>query len=326
MRTSKFIKSPYLEMKLLTNDEFQQYKNHNCQEYVRQGKTFNYDKMALLNKRYLEPKSEQELETSASQSPEQTDTAGNSAEPVSQNDDAVISQQENNVDMNDSNSDNVQAVSSINIDDNTPASINTSNIQEAKNENDSQQGTNTSMTLPPADPVTAGNVIQGKKKFKGQIISSPIIKPYICSHCNKGYTTSFTLKRHISQIHNNDWKPSQKKDVKRLQSPNKKPVSVKNVLPKSTKDKTVFLPIPVPTPVSVKYPTPVEEIHDLTNRKPKKVSAQNSNSRKRTRKILEESDDEYDNLEPPAKSFIESRRPTRRSKNNDDDEAGYNSF
>ena len=325
MRTSKFIKSPYLEMKLLTNDEFQQYKNHNCQEYVRQGKTFNYDKMALLNKRYLEPKSEQELETSASQSPEQTDTAGNSAEPVSQNDDAVISQQENNVDMNDSNSDNVQAVSSINIDDNTPASINTSNIQEAKNENDSQQGTNTSMTLPPADPVTAGNVIQGKKKFKGQIISSPIMKPYICSHCNKGYTTSFTLKRHISQIHNNDWKPPQKKDVKRLQNPNKKPVSVKNVLPKSTKDKTVFLPIPVPTPVSVKYPTPVEEIHDLTNRKPKKVSAQNSNSRKRTRKILEESDDEYDNLEPPAKSFIKSRRPTRRSKN-DDDEAGYNSL
>ena len=280
MRTSKFIKSPYLEMKLLTNDEFQQYKNHNCQEYVRQGKTFNYDKMALLNKRYLEPKSEQELETSASQSPEQADTAGNSAEPVSQNDDAVISQQENNVDMNDSNSDNVQAVSSINIDDNTPASINTSNIQEAKNENDSQQGTNTSMTLPPADPVTAGNVIQGKKKFKGQIISSPIIKPYICSHCNKGYTTSFTLKRHISQIHNNDWKPSQKKDVKRLQNPNKKPVSVKNVLPKSTKDKTVFLPIPVPTPVSVKYPKPVEQIHDLVNRKPKTVSAPNNNSRK----------------------------------------------
>ena len=325
MRTSKFIKSPYLEMKLLTNDEFQQYKNHNCQEYVRQGKTFNYDKMALLNKRYLEPKSEQELETSASQSPEQTDTAGNSAEPVSQNDDAVISQQENNVDMNDSNSDNVQAVSSINIDDNTPASINTSNIQEAKNENDSQQGTNTSMTLPPADPVTAGNVIQGKKKFKGQIISSPIIKPFICSHCNKGYTTSFTLKRHISQIHNNDWKPSQKKDVKRLQNPNKKPVSVKNVLPKSTKDKTVFLPIPVPTPVSVKYPTPVEEIHDLTNRKPKKVSAQNSNSRKRTRKILEESDDEYDNLEPPAKSFVKSKRAPTRSKNNDDEE-GYNSL
>ena len=326
MRTSKFIKSPYLEMKLLTNDEFQQYKNHNCQEYVRQGKTFNYDKMALLNKRYLEPKSEQELETSASQSPEQADTAGNSAEPVSQNDDAVISQQENNVNMNDSNSDNVQAVPSINIDDNTPASINTSNIQEAKNENDSQQGANTSITLPPADPVTAGNVIQGKKKFKGQIISSPIIKPYICSHCNKGYTTSFTLKRHISQIHNNDWKPSQKKDVKRLQSPNKKPVSVKNALPKSTKDKTVFLPIPVPTPVSVKYPTPVEEIHDLTNRKPKKVSAQNSNSRKRTRKILEESDDEYDNLEPPAKSFVKSKRAPTRSKNNDDDEAGYNSL
>ena len=325
MRTSNFIQSPYVDMKLLTNDEFQEYKNHSCQEYVRQGKTFNYNKMALLNKRYLEPKSEQELETSASQSPEQTDTAGNSAEPVSQNDDAVISQQENNVDMNDSNSDNVQAVSSINIDDNTPASINTSNIQEAKNENDSQQGTNTSMTLPPADPVTAGNVIQGKKKFKGQIISSPIIKPYICSHCNKGYTTSFTLKRHISQIHNNDWKPPQKKDVKRLQNPNKKPVSVKNVLPKSTKDKTVFLPIPVPTPVSVKYPTPVEEIHDLTNRKPKKVSAQNSNSRKRTRKILEESDDEYDNLEPPAKSFVKSKRAPTRSKNNDDEE-GYNSL
>ena len=99
-------------MKLLTNDEFQEYKNHNCQEYVRQGKTFNYNKMALLNKRYLEPKSEEQLETSASQSPEEGDTAGNLT-TVAQNDDSAISQQENNVDMNDSNSDNVQAVQSI---------------------------------------------------------------------------------------------------------------------------------------------------------------------------------------------------------------------
>ena len=189
-------------MKLLTNDEFQEYKNHNCQEYVRLGKTFNYNKMALLNKRYLEPKSEEQLETSASQSPEQADTAGNSAEPVSQNDDAVISQQENNVDMNDSNSDNVQAVSSINIDDNTPASINTSNIQEAKNENDSQQASNTSMTLPPAGPVTAGNVIQGKKNFKGQVISSPIIKPFICTQCASTLANPADLKNNENQNQN----------------------------------------------------------------------------------------------------------------------------
>ena len=324
MKTSKFIKSPYLEMKLLTNDEFQDYKNHDCQEFVRQGKTFNYDKMALLNKRYLEPKSEKELETSALQSPEQADTAGNSSEPVSQNDDAVISQQENNVDMNDSNSDNVQAVSSINSGDNT-ASINTSNIQELQNENDSQQGANISMTLPPAAPVTSEKVIQGKKNFKGQVISPPIIKPFICTQCNKGYTTNFTLKRHIREVHN-DLKPSHKKDVKRLKNTNKKPVSVKNAFPKSTKDKTVFLPVPVPTPVSVKYPKPVEEIHDLVNKKPKTVSAAIKNSRKRNRTNLEESDDEYDNSEPPAKSFIKTRRDTRRSKNNDDDEAGYNSF
>ena len=316
-------------MKLLTNDEFQEYKNHNCQEYVRQGKTFNYNKMALLNKRYLEPKSEEQLETSASQSPEEGDTAGNLT-TVAQNDDSAISQQENNVDMNDSNSDNVQAVQSINTDDNSPASINTSNIQEAGNQNDSQQAANISMTTPPADPIPAKNVIQGKKKFRGQDVSSPIIKPYICSQCNKGYRTNYTLRRHISQIHNNDWKPPQKKDVKRLQNSKKKSVFVKNAVPKTTQGKTVFLPVPVPTPVSVpvKYPKPVEHIHDLVNSKPTTSSAPVKKARKRNRDILEESDDEFDNLEPPAKSFIKSRRPTRRSKNNDDDDdqAGYNSF
>lgn len=316
-------------MKLLTNDEFQEYKNHNCQEYVRQGKTFNYNKMALLNKRYLEPKSEEQLETSASQSPEEGDTAGNLT-TVAQNDDSAISQQENNVDMNDSNSDNVQAVQSINTDDNTPASINTSNIQEAENPNDSQQAANISMTTPPADPIPAKNVIQGKKKFRGQDVSSPIIKPYICSQCNKGYRTNYTLRRHISQIHNNDWKPPQKKDVKRLQNSKKKSVFVKNAVPKTTQGKTVFLPVPVPTPVSVpvKYPKPVEHIHDLVKSKPTTSSAPVKKARKRNRDILEESDDEFDNLEPPAKSFIKSRRPTRRSKKNDDDDdqAGYNSF
>ena len=314
-------------MKLLTNDEFQEYKNHNCQEYVRQGKTFNYNKMALLNKRYLEPKSEEQLETSASQLPEEANTAGDLT-TVAQNDDSAISQQENNVDMNDSNSDNVQAVQSINTDDNTPASINTSNIQEAENPNDSQQAANISMTTPPADPIPAKNVIQGKKKFRGQDVSSPKIKPYICSQCNKGYRTNYTLRRHISQIHNNDWKPPQKKDVKRLQNSKKKPVFVKNAVPKTTQGKTVFLPVPVPTPVSVpvKYPKPVEHIHDLVKSKPTTSSAPVKKARKRNRDILEESDDEFDNLEPPAKSFIKSRRPTRRSKNNDDDEAGYNSF
>ena len=314
-------------MKLLTNDEFQEYKNHNCQEYVRLGKTFNYNKMALLNKRYLEPKSEEELETPALQSPEQGNSAGNLTDPPTQNDDAAaISQQENNVDMNDSNSDNVQAVQSINTDDNTPASINTPNIQEAENQNDSQQAANISMTTPPADPIPAKNVIQGKKKFRGQVVSSPIIKPYICSQCNKGYTTNYTLRRHISQVHNNDWKSPQKKDVKRLQKFKKKSVSVKNAVPKSTK---VFLPVPVPTPVSVpvKYPKPVEYIHDLVNRKPTTSSAPDKKARKRNRDILEESDDEFDNLEPPAKSFIKSKRPTRKLKiTDDDDEAGYNSI
>ena len=96
MRTYNFIQSPYVDMKLLTNDEFQEYKNHSCQEYVRQGKTFNYNKMVLLNKRYLEPKSEEELETLPSHSPEQVSTAGNLSQPATQSDDAAISQQEYN--------------------------------------------------------------------------------------------------------------------------------------------------------------------------------------------------------------------------------------
>ena len=325
MKSSKFIQSPYLEMKLMTNDEFQEYKNHSCEEYVRQGKTFNYNKMALLNQRYLEPKSEEELETSALQSPEQENTAGDLTDPAPQNADIAISQQVDNVDMADSNSDDVQSVQrSINADDDddAEASINTSNIQEAEsNQNDSQQEPNLSMTQPLADPVPAKNVIQGPKNFKRQV-ENPKMKPYICSHCNKGYTTNYSMKRHISQVHNNDWKSPQKKDVKRLQNVKKKSVFVKNAVPKSAKAKSVFVPVPVPTPVPVhvKYPKPIATMKDLLNRKPAV-----KNPRKRNRINLEESDDERENLEPPAKSYITSRRATRRSKNNDDED-GYKSL
>ena len=313
MRTSNFIQSPYVDMKLLTNDEFQEYKNHSCQEYVRQGKTFNYNKMVLLNKRYLEPKSEEDLETLPSHSLEQVSTAGNSTQPASQSDDAATSQQEYNVDMNESNSDNVPAV---NIGDNLSSSINTSNIQEAENQNDdSQQASNISMMAPPADPVPVNNVIQGSENVKGQVKKISIMRPYICSHCKKGYTTKYSMNRHISQMHNNDW--TRKKDVKRLQNPKKKPAFVKKSVPKTSKAKSVFLPVPVPTPVpvQVKYPKPVESMKDLLNRKPV-----DKNPKKRNRMNLEDSD-ESDNLEPPAKSYITSRR----SKNNDDED-GYNSL
>ena len=316
MRTSNFIQSPYVDMKLLTNDEFQEYKNHSCQEYVRQGKTFNYNKMVLLNKRYLEPKSEEDLETLPSHSLEQVSTAGNSTQPATQSDDAATSQQEYNVDMNESNSDNVPAV---NIGDNLSSSINTSNIQEAENQNDdSQQASNISMMAPPADPVPVNNVIQGSENVKGQVKKISIMRPYICSYCKKGYTTKYSMNRHISQMHNNDWKPPQKKDLKRLQNPKKKPAFVKNSVPKTSKAKSVFLPVPVPTPVpvQVKYPKPVESMKDLLNRKPPV-----KNLKKRHRMDLEDSDDESDNLEPPAKSYITSRR----SKNNDDED-GYKSL
>ena len=315
MRTSNFIQSPYVDMKLLTNDEFQEYKNHSCQEYVRQGKTFNYNKMVLLNKRYLEPKSEEDLETLPSHSLEQVSTAGNSTQPATQSDDAATSQQEYNVDMNESNSDNVPAV---NIGDNLSSSINTSNIQEAENQNDddSQQASNISMMAPPADPVPVNNVIQGSENVKGQVKKISIMRPYICSHCKKGYTTKYSMDRHISQIHNNDW--TKKKDVKRLQNLKKKPAFVKKSVPKTSKAKSVFLPVPVPTPVpvQVKYPKPVESMKDLLNRKPV-----DKNPKKRHRMNLEDSDDESDNLEPPAKSYITSRR----SKNNDDED-GYKSL
>ena len=121
-------------------------------------------------------------------------------------------------------------------------------------------------------------------------------------------------------MHNNDW--TKKKDVKRLQNPKKKPAFVKKSVPKTSKAKSVFLPVPVPTPVpvQVKYPKPVESMKDLLNRKPV-----DKNPKKRHRMNLEDSDDETDNLEPPAKSYITSRRGPRRSKNNDDED-GYKSL
>ena len=73
-------------------------------------------------------------------------------------------------------------------------------------------------------------------------------------------------------------------------------------------------------PVQVKYPKPVESMKDLLNRKPPV-----KNLKKRHRINLEDSDDETDNFEPPAKSYVTSRRGPRRSKNNDDED-GYKSL
>ena len=59
----KNFQSPMKVMRMMTDNEYQDYKNHNCQEYVSQGRVFNYDKMDMLNKKYSEPKSDVELET-----------------------------------------------------------------------------------------------------------------------------------------------------------------------------------------------------------------------------------------------------------------------
>ena len=322
--TSKSIQSPYLEMKLMTNDEFQEYKNHSCEEYVRQGITFNYDKMALLNKKYLEPKSEEELETSASQSLEQENTAGNLTEPTLQNADIAISQHADNVDTPaDSNSDDVQSVNtSINTDD-SQIPINTSNIQETEqNKNDSQHVTNLSMTTPPADPAPATNVIQGVKNVSGQV-QKPKLKPFVCRFCNKGYATNYTMNRHISQYHNNDLSGAPQKSVKRLQNSN----NVKSIAKKNVKSnanaKSVFVLVPVPMPApATAIPSPVPVA--VKNPQPVVVS---KNVKKRKRFKITESDDENDEEEPPSKSFITSRpntRSTRRSQKNDEDE--YHTF
>ena len=310
MMSSKSIQSPYLEMKLMTNDEFQEYKNHSCEEYVRQGITFNYDKMALLNKKYLEPKSEEELQTSPSQSLQQENAAGDLTNSALQNADIAISQHADNVDTPDeSNFDDAQSVNpSINTDD-SQIPINPSNTQEAdENKNDSQQVTNLSMTTPPTESAPATNVIQGVKIAREQI-HKPKLKPFICRYCNKGYTTNFTMKRHISSAHNNDLTVGNKKSVKRLQNGK----TVKS----NANDKSVFVPVPVPMPVPTKsIPTPAPVA--VKNSQPTAVI---KNEKKRKRYKILESDDEDAALEPPSKSFIRSRpntRSTTRSKKNDD--------
>lgn len=310
MTSSKLIQSPYLEMKLLTNDEFQEYKNHSCEEYVRQGITFNYDKMAILNKKYLEPKSEEELQTPPSQSLEQENTAGVLTEPAPQNADIAISQHADNVDKTtESNFDDVQSVqTSINNDD-SQIPINPSNTQEAEqNKNDSQQATNLSMTTPPTESAPAMNVIQGVKNVKGQL-KNPKLRPFVCIYCNRGYATNWTMKRHISQVHNNDLDAGIKKNVKRLQN-------TKNAK-SNAKDQSVFVPVPIPMPVPAKsIPTPAPA--SVKNFQP---TVDTKKVKKRKRIQVTESDFEDDDQEPPTKSFVRSRpitRSTRRSQKNDD--------
>ena len=319
MKSTKSIQSPYKEMKLLSNEEFQEYKNHSCEEYVRKGLTFNYDKMALLNKKYLEPKSEEELETPTSQPLEEENAAGHLTEPALQNADIAISQQADNVDTSNSNSDDVQSVhTSINTDDTQIPPINSSNTQEAdENKNDSQQVTNLSMTTPPTETASATNVIQSEKNVKGQD-QTPILKPFICSYCNRGYSTKWTLKRHITQAHNNDLDPYPKKTVKKLQK-------TKNVK-SNANDKSVFLPVPIPMPVPAKaISTPVPA--SVKKSQPDVVKNNNNNVKKRKRMNIYD-DDENDDIEPPSKSLITSKRvtrSTRRSQKNDDKDE-YNTF
>ena len=71
--------------------------------------------MDLLNKKYLEPKLDEQPETASSQSPEKENTAGEDlTEPTSQIADIAISQRTDNADATDLNSDDVQR--SINAD------------------------------------------------------------------------------------------------------------------------------------------------------------------------------------------------------------------
>ena len=287
-KSSKF-QSPYLEMKLLTNDEFQEYKNHSCKEYVRQGKTFKYDKMDLLNKKYLEPKLDEQPETTTVQSPEQQNAAGDLTDsPSSQN--ADIAQQDDNSDATvDLNSADAQR--SINVDDGDNAddaqSITTPSIIEEpeQNKNDSLQDDNLSMPTSPADTARVKNVIQGKKNVT-RPASRPIFRPHICSQCNNGFTTDYSLRRHIGTVHNKDWVRSSYK---------KKGKEVNN-------NKSVFVPLPVPMPVLAKNNVKTKSVPMPTTAK---------NVKKRSRKFME-SDDDVD-LQPPPKSFIESTRKKTKS-------------
>ena len=291
MKSSKFIQSPYLEMKLLTNDEFQEYKNHSCQEYVKQGKQFNYDKMALLNKKYLEPKLDEQPETASSQSLEQENTAGDDlTDPTSQNDDIAISQQTDNADATDLNS--VDAQRSINADDEVRS--NPSITQEPEQNKNESQDSNLSMPTPPADTASAKNVIQGNEMFarpEDKTVSRP---QHICSHCNAGLSTPYSLRRHIGTVHTKDWKSPYKRDKK----------------DKNATSKSVILPLPVPMPVFAQ---------NNVKTKPASMPVPVKNPKKRDRITMQSSDDDDDDLQPPSKSFV-------RSKRKNDDEDGYRSF
>ena len=147
------------------------------------------------------------------------------------------------------------------------------------------------MTTPPADTARAKNVIQGKKNFT-RPASRPILRPHICNQCNNGFTTRYSLRRHIGTVHNKDWVSPYKKKGKNANT------------------KSVFVPLPVPMPVLAK---------NNVKTKPVSTPAPVKNARKRDRITMEGSDDDDIDFQLPSKSFIKSRRKN-------DDEEGYLSF
>ena len=223
----KAYQSPMKVMRLLTDSEYQNYISHDCQQYAAQGRTFNYNKMDMLNKKYSEPKLDEELETAKSQpAADATNTTEVSADDANFNNEVADSEPAH-VDLNSEESHDLPKMSD-------------SNLDEQPESNQNEFDNNTTVPQVPSLPVENLNgrmnkLIQNPPPPLPQPLQYQEKKPFKCERCNKNFTTGYTLRRHIGTIHDQNWiSPHITKNKKKKNS------------------KSVLLPLAVPMPVSSK--------------------------------------------------------------------------
>ena len=264
--------SPMKVMRMLTDSEYQDYISHDCQQYAAQGRTFNYNKMDMINKKYSEPKLNGELETAKSQPDADvantTDVKADAA--ISNN--AASDLQPSHADLN-SEAHDLSKMSDSNLDDHTEL-----------NQNEFDNNTTIAQVTPPAmnsnermnKPIQKQQ--QQQQPPQQQQLLQQEKKPFKCVRCSKNFTTAYSMKRHIGTVHDNNWT-----------SPYKS---------KNKNNKSVLLPLPVPMPVATSSPRKrnfkvfENDMNDFSDTEEPPIKSQKFKGKRR----INPEEDEYDTI------------------------------
>ena len=177
-------------MRMLTDNEYQSYKNHNCQDFVSKGIVFNYNKMDEVNKKYSEAHSDKlanaSPETPSFQSPDDLKSASQSLEssiPIAPSSDTISGALSAPADRKEElKSKMADTIEQVLTDENL-----------TKNNDDSVSNAEKI----PLDDAATHSAGQSSEELP-RTSKIPIPKKFFCELCGSNFTKKYSLKRHIT--------------------------------------------------------------------------------------------------------------------------------